>query len=204
MRNNKGFTLVEALVVGAIILILALVAVSALAPKAHAQTTNSNCGGWFEPACGSSTDQQQSQQQSIADNQGRLQLAVPAPTLKDSLERSNISKRLQLFSNPNKTSYIYLVSFGKVMAFYTVKGKITSGNKRLTSSQYQVDSQNCGTGNCAMTMEAPELDGTYGSSSPYIFFWTTEGVYIQWSGDYMLADQPLQLSTPPELVLPVK
>lgn len=174
-----------------------LVGVSSYAVPAQA------CG-FFSSCNQTSSDLQKNEQATVAANQQKMVKAVPAPNLDNSLERQNISKRLTLFDNPNKVSYIYLVSFGKVMSFYTVKGKITSGTKRLTASQQQIDSTDCGSGQCELTLDAPELDGTYGSSSPYIYFWTTDGAYIQWSGDYMLADQPLQLSTQPELTRTVQ
>lgn len=161
--------------------------------------------GWFSSCSNeNASDLQQTEQQKITNNQKRLEDAVGIPTLNNSLERANISKRLTSFNDPNKVTYIYLVSFGKVMSFYTVKGKVTSGGKRLTSSQRQLDSQNCGSGNCGLVMESPELDGTYGSSNPYIYFWTTDGAYIQWSGDYMQSDQPLKLATQPELTRAVQ
>ena len=163
-----------------------------------------SCGGWFEASCQSATAQQQDEQQIVTDVINRLIISVPVPQLKSSLERKNISRRLELFSDESKVSYIYLTSYGKVMAFYTVKGKITSGNKRLTSTERQVDWQNCNSCNTSALIESPELDGTYGSSNPYIFFWTTDGTYVQWNGEYMLADQPLKLSTPPELVREIK
>lgn len=150
---------------------------------------------------------QQVEQQQVHDNQQKLITAEPIPQLTDSLERKNISKRLTTFNDPNKVSYIYLINYGKVMAFYTIKGKVTSGNKRLASTEQQVNASNCeiyNGGNCTEIMEQPELDGTYGSSNPYVFFWTTDGVYVQWSGDYMLVDQPLQLTTQPELIRNVK
>mgnify|MGYP000972662732 CR=1 FL=1 len=162
------------------------------------------CGGWFEPSCGDTVLR-------VQDNQERMEQIVPLPQLPDSLERRNIKQRLELFSKSDKVSYIYLISYGRVMAFYTVKGKITSGQKRLTANQNELD--NCGNivspGHnfpCASgaVIDAPELDGTYGQSSPYIFFWTTDGTYVQWNGEYMLADQPLQLTTQPELVREVK
>lgn len=137
-------------------------------------------------------------------------VAVPLPSLTNSLERINIKKRLEMFDEPNKVSYIYLINYGRVMAFYTIKGKVTSGNKRLTSTQQQVESRwygargNGGGFNGSEIMEAPELDGAYGTSAPYIFFWTTDNVYVQWSGDYMLVDQPLQLTSQPELIRNVK
>lgn len=162
--------------------------------------------GFFTPCAPSAPDstQQQQNEQGIVNNLiNKMEIAVPVPQLSDSLERKNISKRLTTFSDPNKVSYIYLVSFGRVMSFYTIKGKITSGNKRLSSTQRLI---NCDKGeyNGDCEMESPELDGTYGSSAPYVFFWTTDGVYVQWSGDYMLVDQPLKLSTQPELVREVK
>lgn len=164
--------------------------------------------GFFVP-CDSPT----SEQDTIKQNQAHLIQAVPAPKLDTSLERINISKRLQLFSDKNKISYIYLVSYGRVMAFYTVKGKVSSGNKRLTNPQQIVD--DCGQvidiggydqSKCSggSVVNSPELDGTYGNSSDYIFFWTTDGTYVQWNGEYMLADQPLQLTTQPELVRSIK
>lgn len=150
--------------------------------------------------------------EAVQENQKKLTVAVPIPELNNSLERVNISKRLQSFDDPNKVSYIYLVDYGRVMAFYTIKGKVTSGGKRLTRQSVTVD----GDGNVAevgkdvfdqsgsYTVEQPELDGTYGSSAPYIFFWTTEGAYVQWSGDYMLVDQPLKLTSQPELIREIK
>lgn len=164
--------------------------------------TSFACGFFVACSSQSASDQKQHEQQTITDTLTKLTLAEPIPQLSDSLERANISKRLTLFSDPSKISYIYLISFGKVMAFYTVKGKITSGNKRLTAADEVIadPSDNAK----SLITDAPELDGTYGTSAPYIFFWTTDGTYVQWSGEYMLADQPLQLTTQPELVRSVK
>lgn len=145
----------------------------------------------------------QAQTQQSEDNLAKLSQQVPVPKIDNSLERANISKRIVLFSDPNKISYVYLVSYGKVMAFYAIKGKVTSGSKRLTASQQIIENSNYQQGSYS-TIDAPELDGTYGSSAPYVYFWTTSGTYVQWSGDYMLADTPLQLSTPPELTMTVK
>lgn len=160
------------------------------------------CGGWFRPSCDTASGQAQAQQETVAQTMTKLLAQVPAPQLDNSLERLNISKRLVAWSAPAKISYIYLVSYGRVMAYYVVKGKITSSGKRLTP-QNQVTYQDVGTPD-NLVIESPELDGTYGASSPYIFFWTTDGTYVQWSGDYMLTDQPMQLATQPELVRNVK
>lgn len=191
---KRGFTLIELLVVIAIVGILAAVIIAGV--SGHRASA---CG--FFTSCDSATNQKAVQTETTNEQLSRLTNATPIPRLESSLERTNISKRLTTFSDPSKVSYIYLVSFGKVMAFYTVKGKVTSGSKRLTASDQLIDNKYT---QDQYVTQAPELDGTYGSSADYIFFWTTDGVYVQWNGEYMQADQPLQLTTAPELVRSVK
>lgn len=191
MKKNKGFTIIELLVVLAIIGILVTIVLSALHPK------RASACGWFSDC----SPAQVSDTQAALDNQSKLKTAVPLPILTDSLERANISKRLTSFQDPAKVSYIYLTSYGHIMAFYTVKGKVTSGGKRLTPS---IGDTGCGYQNPCTATELPELDGTYGTSGQYIFFWTTDGTYVQWNGEYMLSDNPLQLNETPAMVRSVK
>jgi hypothetical protein len=168
--------------------------------------------GCEDPSTASAVATQQTEQQQVQAAHERQATAVPLPKLNNSLERINIKKRLETFDEPNKVSYIYLINYGRVMAFYTIKGKVTSGGKRLTSTQQQVQSEYIkdstdmkgGMINRTSIMEAPELDGSYGTSAPYIFFWTTDGSYVQWSSDYMLVDQPLKLTTQPDLIREIK
>lgn len=150
-----------------------------------------------EDSCNTTT--QNIEEQKVEENQKRLTAETDIPVLTRSLERKAISKRLVMFEDENKVSYIYLISFGKVMAFYTIKGKVTSGTKRLTTNQKIVCNDNYQAGNYSV-VESPSLDGTYGGSDAYVFFWTTSDVYVQWNGEYMVCDQPLKLSTQPELV----
>lgn len=138
-------------------------------------------------------------------NHERLVKAVPPPQLQTSLERSNLKRRLERFNNETKVSYIYLVNFGKVMAFYPMKGKVSSVNSKLTTQQQLILT---GGGTEAgvweyHVIESPALDGSYGTNGDAVFFFTTDDTYIEWSGDYMLCDKPLKLSTPPELVLEI-
>lgn len=180
---------------------------SSTAPKVHA------CG-WFED-CSTDTSNQNTfmmEQASTEVNQRTLEVAEPLPKLQDSTERAQLIKRLQLFNDPNKISYIYLLSYGKVMAFYTIKGKVSSINSILTDPTQLINpyygGESCdgkGSGDCQQ-VPSPDLDGSYGANGPEgtIFFFTTGGVYVEWHGDYMMSDQPLQLSTPPEMVMAVK
>lgn len=149
------------------------------------------------------TNTQSVEQKKVEENQKRLMAETEVPTLTKSLERKAISKRLVMFEDENKVSYIYLVSYGRVMAFYTIKGKVTSGNKRLTTNE-QLVSADGGQYNQDIVLEAPSLDGTYGGSDAYVFFWTTDDTYVQWNGEYMICDKPLKLTTAPELVREIK
>ena len=146
---------------------------------------------------------QKTEQKKVEENQNKLSNAVPLPKLTTSLERINIKKRLELFDNENKISYIYLISYGKVMGFYTIKGKVSSGSKRLTTNQKLVNGDR-GDNYGDFVMESPSLDGAYGSSDTYIFFWTTDGIYVQWNGEYMLVDEPLVIQTPVALIREIK
>lgn len=159
------------------------------------------CGGWFEPRCSSVADEAKT----AAQIQEQLINAVPVPQLQTSLERINVAKRAQIFNDEAKVSYIYLVNYGKVMAFFTVKGKVSSLRSYMVPNQKLVreGTRDCywesPVGSC-YTIDAPDIDGTYGENVEGIFFFTTEGAYVEWRGDYMMSDQPLKLATPPELV----
>lgn len=132
-------------------------------------------------------------------NQIRLMAAVPPPSLENSVERANLKRRLETFNKSDKISYIYLVSFGKVMAFYPIKGKVSSVNSLLTTPE-QLKCERGYQSIACTAVASPDLDGSYGSNGDGIFFYTTEGIYVEWNDKYLLADQPLKLSTPPVLI----
>ena len=125
-------------------------------------------------------------------NQKVLLANQPPVSLEWSLERKNINRRTTLWNDANKVSYIYLVSFGKVMAFYSIKGKVSSVNSQITNPMQRGYNGN--------PMPSPAEDGSYGTNGDGVFFFTTDGTYVEWAGEYMLADKPLKLSTPPALV----
>ncbi len=197
MKKKKGFTLIELLVVIAILGILVSVVLDSF-HKAHA------CGtGWFDTEC------PHNELQSTLDQQSKLVSAVPIPQLETSQERINVAKRAEIFSKPDKLSYIYLISFGKVMAYYTVKGKVSSLRSYLAPMQKIVTSfgNPCSTVNGCQNgyvVDGPDIDGTYGENADGIFFFTTEGAYVEWKGDFMMSDQALKLTTTPELVRNIK
>lgn len=159
------------------------------------------CGGTVNEGT-----QREEQQATEAQQQVHLK-ASPPPKLARSQERINLTKRLERFNTDSKVSYIYLISFGKVMAFHTVKGKVSSVNSLLTTPEQVVDHKLRGTAHVEYSshvVASPDLDGSYGSNGDAIFFFTTDDTYVEWAGHYMLCDKPLKLSTPPELVIQVK
>ena len=208
--KNKGFTLIEFMVVIAIALILIAAVVTGLAKPAHA------CFLGFGYDCTVNRNSNAQELKKLENNQKKLVEAVPVPQLQTSQERLNIKRRAELFDNENKVSYIYLVNYGKVMAFYSVKGKVSSLRSYMTpqeqivnndgvsckDARYATNTPSCsGNGNL---VQAPDVDGSYGENVDGIFFFTTEGAYVEWKGDYMMSDQPLKLSTQPELVREVQ
>ncbi len=138
------------------------------------------------------------------ENHARLVGAVPPPKMTTSQERKNLVERLKRFNTDSKVSYIYLIDFGKIMAFYTVKGKVSSVNSLLTTPDQIVTRYRTGNGTHHIVIPSPDLDGSYGSNGDAVFFFCTDGTYVEWNGRYMLCDKPLKLTQQPELVIQVK
>ena len=159
----------------------------------------------YQQATDATSQIQAVDQNETAINFQRLRNAVPVPQMTDSVERRNLVEKQSRFNVASKISYIYLVSFGKIMAYYTVKGKVSSVNSMLTCTQQLVDDGNGflnGRSNIHV-VDSPDIDGSYGSNGNAIFFFTAEGVYVEWNGEYLLCDQPLNLQQPPELIMAV-
>jgi hypothetical protein len=118
----------------------------------------------------------------------------------ENAEIDNIKKRLELTSDPGLTGFILLLNeAGQPIMYAGVKGKITSGGKRLTMPVQQHRVSNSGYSGTAIG-PAPSDEGTWGESASYVFFWTTDGQYIQWSGHYLYSDKPFRLSVEPLVV----
>jgi len=110
-------------------------------------------------------------------------------------EAENILRRRKMFAKEGSIGFITLLNqAGQPIAYYTVDDKPTSSGKRLTKPF------DCVYASCESHRPAPSDEGTWGSSSPYIYFWTTSGQYIQWSGDYLYSDQPYRLRINPLVI----
>lgn len=134
--------------------------------------------------------------------QGRLLKAHPQPILNYSLERVNLIERLDRFNDPNKVSYIYLLSdTGQIYTFLPIKGKVSSVNSKLSTGEQIVDDPFWwSTDGGGQVVESPQEDGSYGTNGDAIFFFSGDGTYFEWNGKYLLADRPFQLSEQPLLI----
>lgn len=151
-----------------------------------------------------------SEQNAIDKNQQKLDTVEALPQMTDSLERKNLIKRALTFNNPNKISYIYLYSWsGNFIMYDTVKGKVSALDSSLTAQQQVVDSnggQISGDNNCIQsndncyTLNAPAVDGSYGTNGQGIFYYNESGAYREWNGLYLLSDEPFTPQTAPNLV----
>lgn len=134
----------------------------------------------------------------------------PTPTDIDySLERYNLIKRAywvngmrdKANSLPSPIADMpmgYVVLFtesGDVIGQFTVDGKVTSLNSYLTpdseyyEQEYFGEGASRGNGNHWL----PDVDGTYGENDLGIFFFTTDGKYIEWDSHYLYSDIPFNV-----------
>lgn len=163
--------------------------------------------------CSDATQAESSQlnsQKMLEETQKRLQESVPVPTINNSQTRKAIAERAKVFDAENKVTYVYLINYGKVMAFYPVKGQVVSLRSYLTPVDKLINErqENCtwsSSESPCFVITAPDIDGTYGENADGIFFFTADtNAYVEWKGDYMVSDQPLKLSQQPELIREVK
>ena len=128
----------------------------------------------------------------------KLIVAVPYPTsqMTDSLERRNLRERLLRFNKPDKIGYLYLMSFGKFVGYYAIKGKVTSANSQMTTTAQTWD---CGSQDGGCQVPSIGDDGSFGPNEGGdrgVFFFTTTGVMVETTLDWLYSDAPLQIDVP--------
>jgi hypothetical protein len=131
-------------------------------------------------------------------NQYHLNKNQPPPRVEWSLERENIIKRLKRWNNPNKISYIYtLADSGAVIGYYPIKGKVSSVNSKLTTTSQLLYADASFEDSAGGVVESADIDGSYGSNGDAVFFYLTDGTYMEWNGKYFLSDRPVKLTIAP-------
>jgi hypothetical protein len=130
----------------------------------------------------------------------------PTPTdINYSLERYNLIRRAYWVNGQREKAINlpceitkplgYVVLFtesGQVIGQFTVDGKVTYLDTWLTpdSEYYEIDT---GSDSYRDNDWLPDVDGSYGPKKDGIFFFTTDGKYIEWSGTYLYSDIPFSI-----------
>lgn len=141
----------------------------------------------------------------------RLQTNQPTPTDIDySLERYNLIRRTYWVNGQREKANAlpcevekplgYIVLFtdnGSVVGSFVVDGKVSSLNSFLTpDSEYYEKVSNDVTGDKASNKWLADVDGSYGENDNGIFFFTTDGKYIEYTGKYLYSDIPFEVDNP--------
>jgi hypothetical protein len=140
--------------------------------------------------------EQLSQQQALS--QQLKETPVEYPKFSD--ERANINERNVRLNDPNKITYIYLLSrAGTVVMHDTAKGKVSACSSQILPEEgpvrYRGDD---------LVVPQPEPDGSFGTNGSCIFWFTPQGAYREWDGDYLMSDQPITVTNPVNLVVNAK
>ena len=140
--------------------------------------------------------------QEVADN---LAISQPTPTdINFSLERYNLMRRAYWVNGqrekansiicevPKPFGYIILFAGNAPVSRFIVDGKVSSLNSFLTPNAYD---QYVGSG-VVKTIELCDVDGSYGENDNGIFFFTVDGNYVEWTGEYLYSDIPIEIDNP--------
>ena len=150
-------------------------------------------------------------EQDVANTKGAantIQANQPTPTDIDySLERYNLIRRAYWVNGQREKAnalpcevekplgYIVLFARNTVVGNFVVDGKVSSLNSFLTpdSEYYEVDTNTSHVNNNEWLAD---VDGSYGSNDNGIFFFTPDGKYLEWSGEYLYSDIPFEVESP--------
>lgn len=126
-----------------------------------------------------------------------------------SVEQKNIMERLVRDNKVGEVKHLYIISSytGDVMEYSTVKGKVTSGSKRLSPKTVNNSvAMNGSYGNtntvyigqtAYYTDEVLDDGGTYGESGNYLYWFDAQGNYHQYypsGGTYLhISERPLRV-----------
>ena len=122
------------------------------------------------------------------------------------VEQKNIIERLKRDNDIGSIKHLYVISSytGDVLQYSTVKGKVTSGGKRLSPKTVNGNGSSIGYSNTVKlngttytTDEVLDDGGAYGDSGNYLFWFDTQGNYHQYypsGGTYLeICDRPLRV-----------
>lgn len=79
---------------------------------------------------------------------------------------------------------------------FIVDGKVSSLNSFLSPDYDEVYYGNGSAGYTTVNTQLEDVDGSYGENDNGIFFFTPEGLYMEWTGVYLYSNVPFELNTP--------
>lgn len=149
--------------------------------------------GFSLSACSNNNESATEATQQRQDKAAKIVLCGEA---NESLECKNLKERERRNSQPSAIGYVYLYNFdGTVKGYFTIKGKVSSTQSQMGAMDIIADACLVTTDYCPEIMEAAGDDGSFGPNEAGIFFFTTENIMVTYSGEYVLSDAPLKLST---------
>jgi hypothetical protein len=130
---------------------------------------------------------------------------IPTNAEGNTSEQQNILDQKKVTSDPTRILWMHLVDMNGRMYLRTpVRCKITSSGKRLepTSCAAGLNGGQYDTWYGApaphglRTTELIQIDGTYGSSDPYVYWFDPMGNYFQKGDGYILSTMPIDIKNP--------
>lgn len=156
-----------------------------------------------------SCDLQPRSQQSSDSGVTKATVKVETDADGHTIEQKNIMERLKRDNMVGEVKHLYIISSytGDVMEYSTVKGKVTSGSKRLSpktiNNSVGLNGANGYTNTVYIgqtpyyTDEVLDDGGTYGDSGNYLFWFDAQGNYHQYypsGGTYLhISEKPLRV-----------
>ena len=124
-----------------------------------------------------------------------------------SLERYNLIRRTYWVNGQREKAntliceiekplgYIVLFEGNLTVGRFIVDGKVSSLNSYLTpdSEYFEIAT---GSSSTYHNKWLADVDGTYGENDSGIFFFTPDGKYVEWTGDYLYSDIPFEVESP--------
>lgn len=150
-------------------------------------------------------------EQNISDTKeitNNLTQSQPTPTdINYSLERYNLIRRAYWVNGQREKAnalvckvdkplgYIVLFAGNAVVGKFVVDGKVSSLNSFL-SPDYVEQKYGISESTHVINSELADIDGSYGENDNGIFFFTPDGKYVEWTGEYLFSDIPFEVDSP--------
>lgn len=128
-----------------------------------------------------------------------------------SLERYNLIRRAYWVNGQREKAnalvcqvekplgYIVLFAGNTTVGRFVVDGKVSSLNSFLSPDYIESTDRyigESGGGNVVINAQMADVDGSYGQNDDGIFFFTPDGKYVEWTGEYLYSDIPFEIEEP--------